>query len=478
MRRLVLFFALLCLAAALPVTAHSRERIVSPSKHLSVPVSKGVYISLPDRAGTVFIAEPEIASFQVLTEDKLLVFGRLPGQTSLFAVNAAGEPIYSATISVQYDTVQMEAALKRDFPSLTLKLTPAADGIMVSGDVPSAQVAVDVVALLDSFMQIGRPSVENLAASQGAGSSASSSSSDEERSGSGTGTGTLSARHGKVINRLRVTMPTQVTIRVRVAEVSRNVSEKLGINWQIGKNVGLFGSSFLLGGVTNTLFTTMPSANGITGTGDAAALIDALAQENLVSILAEPNLSVASGETASFLAGGQLPFPVLDGENVGIEFRDFGVLLGVTPTILSPQRISLRLRPEVSEPDTSNGITIRGTTIPGFTIRRAETTVELASGQSFAIGGLLQNSMINEINKIPGLGDVPILGALARSNAFKRGETELVIIATAYIAEPADGPLRIPNAQLYVPGVFERLLLGTAPEAAPGYVASGEYLLY
>ena len=447
----------------------------TPQQTLDVAVSQGVTVSLPRPAGTIFIAEPEIASYQVVSPDKLLVFGRLPGRTSLFALDGNGGTCYSATISVAYDTRQMMEALRRDFPSLSLKLTPAADGVVVSGEVPSAQVAADVVALLDSFVQIGKPQMVAASGAAGSKGSQDSDSGDDEQSGPGTGKGTLAARHGKIINRLTVTMPTQVTIRVRVAEVNRNLSEKLGFKWGASGASSWSGTSIAFG-LADNVITGMPGSV-IEGSPDIAGLIDALAEESLVSVLAEPNLSVVSGETASFLAGGQTPFPTYSGDgDISVEFKDFGVLLSVTPTILSPNRISLRLRPEVSEPNDANGITLEGIRMPGFVVRRAETTVELASGQSFAIGGLLQNSLVNSVSKIPGLGDIPVLGALARSTEFQRGETELVIIATAYVSGPAGGQLRIPNAQLYVPSVFERMLVGKTPEVQSGPIQPADFV--
>ena len=316
-----------------------------------------------------------------------------------------------------------------------------------------------------------------MAAASGASSSKGnqdSDSGDDEKSGPGTGKGTLAARHGRIINRLTVTMPTQVTIRVRVAEVNRNLSEKLGFKWGASGASSWSGTSIAFG-LADNVITGMPGS--VIEGSDIAGLIDALAEESLVSVLAEPNLSVVSGETASFLAGGQTPFPTYSGDgDISVEFKDFGVLLSVTPTILSPNRISLRLRPEVSEPNDANGITLEGIRMPGFVVRRAETTVELASGQSFAIGGLLQNSLVNSVSKIPGLGDIPVLGALARSTEFQRGETELVIIATAYVSGPSGGQLRIPNAQLYVPGVFERMLVGETPEVQSGPIQPADFV--
>ena len=266
---------------------------------------------------------------------------------------------------------------------------------------------------------------------------------------------------------------------------SRTLSDQLGVKWQFGREAFIGGEKFLVGLSSSAVSTGVNlTKGGVSATSvgvpvDLGVLIDALAVENLVSILAEPNLSVVSGETANFLAGGEIPFPTADGNGgTGVDFKEFGVLLGVTPTILSPQRISLRLRPEVSEPSTANGVVIQGTVVPGFTTRRAETTVELASGQSVVIGGLLQNSIVNEVSKIPLLGDIPILGALARSKAFKRGETELVIIATAYISEPVDTTLDIPNANLDVPNFFSRMFLGQNPKVSAGPLRPADFVYY
>ena len=201
----------------------------------------------------------------------------------------------------------------------------------------------------------------------------------------------------------------------------------------------------------------------------------------MVSILAEPNLTVMSGDTASFLAGGQIPFPIAQGDgNMSIEFKDFGVLLSVTPTVLSPDRVSLRLRPEVSEPSWAYGIRDSNMEVPGFVVRRAETTIELASGQSFAIGGLLQSNLEQAVDKIPLLGDIPIIGMLARSQSFQRGETELVIIATAFLSQPAGGSssVMIPNANVIIPSAFERWFIGLKPQIKPGAVTPSTYMYF
>ncbi|MEZ5825639.1 MAG: hypothetical protein R3C97_13140 [Geminicoccaceae bacterium] len=206
-------------------------------------------------------------------------------------------------------------------------------------------------------------------------------------------------------------------------------------------------------------------------------IIDALEREGLVAVLAEPNLTALSGETASFLAGGEFPVPVgRDKDEIQIEFKEFGVRLAFTPTVLGNDRISLKVKPEVSDLDFANAIELVGTLIPALRTRRAETTVELGSGQSFAIGGLISNSTQNNLQKFPGLGDLPVLGPLFRSTSFQRSESELVIIVTPYLVRPVrDNELRDPTEQYRAASDLQRIIEGrlTKPSVAPGATAPG-----
>ena len=263
---------------------------------------------------------------------------------------------------------------------------------------------------------------------------------------------------GNIINRLTITSESQVSIKVRVAEISRVIRERLGFQWgglQLSAgvfNVGLAESPIFLGVTPDNLSATPP---------DVTSIIDFLAQENLISLLAEPNLSVTSGETASFLSGGEVPFPQVtaNGQPI-VQYKEYGILLDVTPTILSHNQISLRVRPEVSEPSIADGISFQGTEVPGIKIRRADTTIELASGQSFALAGLLRADLESQVSKFPGLADIPIIGALLRSSRFERGDTELVIVVTASIVRPTDATLSLPSVQAQLKGPFSRLFLG------------------
>ena len=192
------------------------------------------------------------------------------------------------------------------------------------------------------------------------------------------------------------------------------------------------------------------------------ASLDLGETDGQVTTLANPNLTALSGETGTFLAGGEIPIPVSQGLGaVSVEYKQYGVSLSYTPTVLADGRISLRVRPEVSQLSTQGAVTISGTTIPALTTRRAETTVELGSGQSFMIAGLLQNDHNNSINKAPGLGDVPILGALFRSNAFQRNETELVIVITPYLVKPVNAnDIVLPTDGYKAPTDLGRVLMG------------------
>lgn len=181
-----------------------------------------------------------------------------------------------------------------------------------------------------------------------------------------------------------------------------------------------------------------------------------------VTTLATPNLTALSGETASFLAGGEIPIPVAQGlGTTTVEFKQYGVSLAFTPTVLADGRISLRVRPEVSQLSSAGAVQLNGVTIPALTTRRSETTVELGSGQSMVIGGLLQNAHNNSISKTPGLGDVPILGTLFRSNGFQRNETELMIVITPYLVKPVNAnEIALPTDGYKSPGDVERVLMG------------------
>jgi pilus assembly protein CpaC len=296
------------------------------------------------------------------------------------------------------------------------------------------------------------------------------------------------------VNRLKTAVPLQVNLRVKIAEVNRSLLKEVGVNlfssdatsgfqFGIGQGdptaVSPPGGPFGVGALA-TGGTTIGAAGRLLGL-DIAGAVDLAAKDGLVSILAEPNLTALSGETASFLAGGEYPIPIQ--QSLGtttVEYKQYGVGLAFTPIVLADGRISMRVRPEVSELSNEGAVELNDTLIPALTVRRAETTVELGSGQSFMIAGLLRNTNTNNISKAPFLGDLPILGSLFRSSSFRRSETELVIIVTPFLVRPTSGRLALPTDGYRAPTDVQQVLEGQnftgqkapqytpAPAVAPG----------
>jgi pilus assembly protein CpaC len=275
-----------------------------------------------------------------------------------------------------------------------------------------------------------------------------------------------------IINRIRVASPNQVNIRVKIAEVSRDINKRIGFNWEVfGRATTDWALGFAVGAdiirdAAGGFIVPDDQTDRIASTfnnGDVQVdtIIDLLDDEGLITVLAEPNLTAMSGETASFLAGGEFPIPIAQSEGVTtIQFRQFGIGLSFTPTVLGQNRINLKVKPEVSQLNAAGSIQANGFNIPSLTTRRADTTVELASGQSFAIAGLLQNTTNQTLSDVPGVKEIPILGALFRSDAFRRQESELMIVVTPYIVRPVAGRLPLPTDNYTPPKDLERFLLG------------------
>jgi pilus assembly protein CpaC len=421
---------------ATPAVGQDVAEMLGTDATLTIEVRKGQVIRLPRPAATVFVADPEIADVQAQSASIVYLFGRRAGTTSLYAVDENDQILLRTSVVVQHNLTALRAAINQLAPGNRVDAGSVDGSIVLEGLVDTPVQAQELRELGERFL-------------------------GEEEA---------------LLYRVRVSAATQVHLRVRVAEVSREVIKQFGINWETVFETGdlLFG--FATGrpafGAAGTFFRGPPQANSTVpdllfgsftpGDNVVNTAIDALAQEGLVNILAEPNLTALSGETASFLAGGEFPIPVAtDEDDITIEFKEFGIQLAFTPTVLSGNRISLRVRPEVSELSNDGAIEVNGLVIPALKTRRAETTIELGSGQSFAIGGLLSSDVQNAVSKTPGLGDLPVLGTLFRSTAFRRDETELVIIVTPYLVRPVDEPvLATPNDGYKAPNDIERILEG------------------
>jgi pilus assembly protein CpaC len=285
-------------------------------------------------------------------------------------------------------------------------------------------------------------------------------------------------------NRLTVASSIQISLRVRIAEMSRSVSRELGVNWQALQGIGTHAAIALA--TANPLTATSATPNALTGayvggSTAIAAVIDALAQNNLVHMLAEPNLTTMSGEPASFLVGGEFPIPISQQNNaISVVFKQYGVNLSFVPTVMSDGRINVHVRPEVSQLTSQGAVQLssgnNSISVPALTVRRADTTIEVGSGDSFAIAGLLQETVTQGTSAIPFLGELPVLGALFRSDSFQRNESELVIIVTPTIVHPVSDPaaLHRPDDAFVPPTDLERILLlrqtGRTPSARPVHI--------
>lgn len=403
--------------------------IADDDRIVHVDIRKGQVIRLSRPASSVFVADPEVADVEIKSPQFLYVLGKRAGETSLLVIDDKDEAIYSATISVTHNLRRLTSAITQLMPEEEVTVTSLDRAVILSGRVSSPRQAEDVRRLASTFI----------------------------------------GEKADLINRLQITGPTQVNLRVRIAEVSREVSKEIGFNWEAIVNNVASGDAFLFG-FGNVFQASEGFAFGNLNTGnlDMNVLLDALEEEGLITTLAEPNLTAMSGETANFLAGGEFPVPVPDEDGIAIIFKEFGVSLAFTPSILDKGTINLRVAPEVSQLSESGAIVFAGLSIPALTTRRAETTVELASGQSLVIAGLLQNNTIRGLQKFPGLGDIPILGALFTSDRFIREETELVIVVTPYLVKPvADRQIALPTDGYNVPSDLERLFKGSPYKQQP-----------
>jgi pilus assembly protein CpaC len=411
-----------------------RAAAATGGETLSVTAGQEVLVRLNQDASSVFVADPEVADVHMPTPRVLVLLGKKAGTTTLFALSSAGAQILKRGVQVGMDLDSLRRMMAARFPGSNLQVNAGPGSLQVSGDVSSPDVADAVVQMITPYL--GDKQV--------------------------------------LVNRMTISHPLQVQLRVRITEVDRNVTQELGVNWQslgapgnwqtgLVNGRGIFSSgSNILGTSPSGISSGSTSSSGSSSSGGSAVnlasngafsllagfasrswnlqfLLDALNEEGLLTTLAEPNLVALSGQTASFLAGGEFPIPVAQSLGVvGVEFKQFGVKLDFTPTVLNDHRISLKVRPEVSQIDTSVSVNTNGVLVPGLSVRRADTTVELASGQSFAIAGLLQNNTSNIISQLPGLGSIPVLGKLFSSSNYQNNKTELVIIVTPYLVEPSD----------------------------------------
>jgi pilus assembly protein CpaC len=439
-------------AVAQPVTA-------KPAETLNLSKGTGTLVRLSQPMSDVFVANDGIADVQVRSSTQLYVFGKTQGETTVYATSKGGRVVYAANVRVGNNISSLGEMLHLAMPDASIQATPMNNLVLLTGTVANPDDVAEAQRLTQAYV------------------------------GEGT----------QVVTRLKSATPLQVMLKVRIAEVNRSLLKSMGVNLLSNDSTGGFkfaigrGNPGTINGPGSATVNINPTGTTLGAFGhllglDILGSLDIAASDGVATILAEPNLTALSGETASFLAGGEFPIPVSQSTGSGnaaitIEYKQYGVGLAFTPIVLSDGRISMRVRPEVSQLDDANGVTLSGTRVPALITRRAETTVELGSGQSFMIAGLLQNTGNNSVDKTPVLGDLPILGALFRSTKFQRQETEMVVIVTPYLVRPVSGQLATPIDGYRIPSDIQRDWGGqtfegrsgrldptavTGPAAAPG----------
>jgi len=452
-------------AASAPAAAQS-SRSYRPSQEIQLSVGEGQMIRLPRNVADVWTSNPTVADVHVTNPKQINLFGKEFGEATVIATAADGSVVYGANVRVSQNLPSINEVMRAAMPDSQVRVVTVGQTAILQGTVASPE---DAAVANQLALRELNPGVDF--SKEGAMCKIC------------------------VINRLKTATPLQVNLKVKIAEVNRSLLKQVGVNllssdatsgfkFGIGQGdnatSGPGSSPFGVNQILNG--TTIGAAGKLFGL-DIAGAIDLAETDGLVTTLAEPNLTALSGETASFLAGGEFPIPISQSlGSISIEYKQYGVGLAFTPIVLADGRISMRVRPEVSELSNEGSVKTGDFTVPALTTRRAETTVELGSGQSFMIAGLLRNSATNDINKAPFLGDLPILGALFRSTRYRKSETELVIIVTPYLVRPVSGQLAAPHDGLRMPSDATRVWEGQtyssqgrpaapAPAPAPAFGA-------
>ncbi|TFL19018.1 type II and III secretion system protein family protein [Jannaschia formosa] len=385
---------------------------------LKVALNRAIVLESEVPFAELSVANPLIADIATLSERTVYVLGKAPGRTTLTLLGPDGRLITNVDVQVTPDVAEFKERLQELLPGEPIEVRTANDGLVLSGTVSSIQK-------LDQALEIANRYAPEA-----------------------------------VLNLMNVGGIQQVQLKVRFAEMSRSLSKQIGA--QLGITGGDDGDNFT--GTTGPVAGNAGSLQLNFGTNSLNfnVLLQALEEKGVVRTLSEPNLTALSGQSASFLAGGEFPIPSIDTEgNVGVNFKPFGVNLTFTPTVVDDDIINLQLASEVSSVDFDNAVSIQGGLVPGTSSRRAQTTVELRDGQSFAIAGILQDDFQDSIDQVPFLGELPVLGALFRSASFRRQQTELVIIVTAHLVTPTRGEaLALPTDRIRPPTENELFLYG------------------
>lgn len=421
------------------------------ARSLKVPMNRAVVVESDTPFAELSVANPGIADIATLSDRSIYVLGKAPGRTTMTLLGPDGRLITNVEVHVSPDIAEFKERLKQILPGEPIEVRTANDGVVLSGTVSS-------ITRMDRALDLAQRYAPE-----------------------------------RVTNMMSVGGTQQVMLKVRFAEMQRSVAKNLSSSFGIQGGSGTDGALGVSGTYTEgtnpvnlfnggTITTTAQNAGvlsiGLAAGGlEFAVLLEALETKGMVRTLAEPNLTALSGQEAKFLAGGEYPIPVSDGDGgITVEYKPFGVELLFVPSVLDDGVINLELLAAVSAIDPSITVTADGISVSGFSRRETKTTVEMRDGQSFAIAGLLQDDFTNLVGQVPWLGDIPILGALFRSADYSRQQSELVIIVSAHLVSPTRGDaLALPTDRVRIPSEREFFLFGkTTGAATPQTGPAGE----
>ncbi|WP_374367651.1 type II and III secretion system protein family protein [Dongia sp.] len=417
------------------LSAIGGSTVDAPEKRIDLPINGTREYALTAPVRDIIIGNPDIADVIIRSPTKLFLAGKTVGSTNLFLLDASGKMVDHFQVSVNPDAKAAQDAVRAAFPEETINITGAGDALVLKGSASSDAVSQQAVTIARRFV----------------------------------------GGDAQLINTMRINSEQQVLIKVSVAEVQKSALKELGLENLISPTtVGDLaiagvtgGANAVLGGVlltSGSALTSTPAGSlFIDGPGAIDTTVRILEQHGLAKKLAEPNLVAVSGEYATMLAGGEVPIPVAqDDDTITVEFRPFGVSLTFLPVVLDKGRISLKVATEVSAPTATDIVSLGpDISIPSFVVRRATSTVELPSGGSIMLAGLLNNDITQSLRGVPGLMNIPILGTLFRSTSFQQDESELVIVARAFLVQPTDpGVLSLPTDGFAPASDLDLYLLG------------------
>lgn len=393
-----------CLLALVSINSFAGER--------NMTLNDAINLHFNDDIGTVFISSPDVADYKIINDHQLVLFANKIGDTTLIVYNTQDQVLLSQRVTVNIDLKKVRQQLSVRYPQFNLTLNAIGNQIAVRGQVDTTEQRDDIYRVIGTLLN--RPVKQN--------NTNTTNDKDDDKNALNE------PQWDNIINGITVAEAQQVNVKITVAQVTKEFNETIGVNWpsiSSGlKSFSLFQYKF----------------------NDLSSVISAIANDSIAEVLAEPNLTVLSGESAKFLVGGEVPMVTHDNSQTSISFKKYGISLDLTAKVLNNHKIKLKLAPEVSAVDKI--VKSENLEVPQMITRRAETTVELADGQSFMLGGLMSKDDLENTSKVPLLGDIPVLGAAFRSVSTRRAKTELVIIATVNLVHPiATTDIRLPHIQ-------------------------------